>query len=320
MIMAYVHANGAITPLALEEGQPIPAGAIWLDLLSPTADEKKAVDAALNIALPSREEMAEIELSSRVYQEDHAVYLTAAILNRADTDRPEGTPITFVLTGHTLVTMRYAEPQPFRTFSLYLLKHPTAHPSGDAVLVGLLDTIVDRIADVLERVQREVDALSVDVFHHTKDSPDYQTSLRGMGQHQMLMSKARDSLVTLARILSFLSRPGEVKQNKTMSGNLKTLARDVTSLSDHATYISNNIAFLLNATLGFINSEQNAIIKIFSVAAVVLLPPTLIASIYGMNFRIMPELNWEYGYPFALLLMALSGVASYWYFKRKRWL
>src|SRR5690606_7376556 len=161
MITAYVHANGAITPYPLEEGMPIPRGAIWLDLLSPTLEEKKAVDAALNIELPSREEMAEIELSSRVYQEDHTVYLTATVLSRADSDRPEGTPITFVLTDHALVTIRYAEPQPFRTFSLYLLKHPTAHTSGDAVLIGLLDTIVDRIADVLERVQREVDSLSV---------------------------------------------------------------------------------------------------------------------------------------------------------------
>jgi magnesium transporter len=278
------------------------------------------VDAALKIALPTREEMAEIELSSRVYQEENAVYLTASILNRADTDRPESVPVTFVLAGHTLVTVRYAEPQPFRTFGMYILKHPATNATGDAALSGLLDTIIDRIADVLERVQKDVDTLSNEVFHHAAGKPDYQASLRRMGQSQMLISKARDSLVTLARILSFLSRPGEVKHNKTFSGSLKTLARDVVSLSDHATYLSNNIAFLLNATLGLINSDQNAIIKIFSVAAVVFLPPTLIASIYGMNFHFMPELDWPFGYPFALGLMVLSVVFSFFYFKRKGWL
>ncbi|MBW7835638.1 MAG: magnesium/cobalt transporter CorA [Sphingomonadales bacterium] len=321
MITAYLFTAGSIYPNPIDESQPLPAGAVWIDLLNPTPEEVRKVDAALKIVLPSREEMAEIEFSSRIYQEDGAVYLTATVITRADTEQPESTPITFVLAGHVLITMRYAEPQPFRTFATQIVRHPSLNTSGEAALSNLLDTIIDRVADVLERIHKEVDGISNGVFAQNKGQRlDYESILKRIGKSQTLTSKARDSLVSLGRILSFVGRPGETKQEKALARNLATLSRDVMSLSDHATYLSNNISFLLDATLGLISSEQNGIIKIFSVAAVVFLPPTLIASIYGMNFHFMPELDWVWGYPLAIIVMIMSAVLPYWFFKRRRWL
>jgi magnesium transporter len=144
--------------------------------------------------------------------------------------------------------------------------------------------------------------------------------LRRVGRTQALTTQARESLVSIARLLSFIGRPGETKLPKSFERGFKTIARDVMALSDHASFLASNINFMLDATLGMINSEQNGIIKIFSVAAVVFLPPTLIASVYGMNFDIIPELKWSLGYPFAIFLMIVSAVLPYYYFKRRGWL
>jgi magnesium transporter len=153
-----------------------------------------------------------------------------------------------------------------------------------------------------------------------RQKTDFEEVLRTIGLAEGLTSRARESLVSLTRLLSFLSRPSEGKPNKPFSRALKTLSRDVLALSDHSSFLANNITFMLNATLGMVNIEQTDIIKIFSVASVVFLPPTLIASIYGMNYQYMPELNWAFGYPLSIMLMVISGVLPYLYFKRRGWL
>lgn len=181
---------------------------------------------------------------------------------------------------------------------------------------------MDRLADILERVQRDMDKLSLEVFSagNGRRDMDFEDVLRKIGRAQGLTSRARESLVSIGRLVSFLSRPGEGTLDEPSGRSLMTLSSDVVSLSDHASFLAGSINFQLDATLGLINIEQNAIIKIVSVAAVVFLPPTLIASIYGMNFDFMPELKWPMGYPFAGLLMILSAVGPYWYFKRRGWL
>ena len=178
--------------------------------------------------------------------------------------------------------------------------------SGETILIALLEAIVDRLADVLERASREVIDISHDIFHPTekkasKRDRDFQLILQPIGRKEDLVSKIQDSLLTLQRLSGFLAHASRARQERarTCAPRVKTLSRDVLSLSDHATFLSQKITFLLDATLGMINIEQNAIIKIVSVAAVVFLPPTLVASIYGMNFDIMPELKWLLGYPFA---------------------
>jgi magnesium transporter len=269
--------------------------------------------------------MQEIEPSNRLYQEDGGLFMTVNMLAKADSPVPESTAITFVLLRQRLVTIRYEEPTAFRTFAGHVERHRELGISGASLLVGLLEAIVDRTADILERIGGDIDALSRSIFVANGGSAsgaprDFTAALTRMGRHHDLTSKARESLVSLSRLLSFLTLPADVRNDEELREHVRGLVRDVASLTDHATFISGNISFLLNATLGLVNVEQNAIIKIFSVAAVVFLPPTLVASIYGMNFKLIPELGWEYGYAWALLLMVLSAVLPYLYFKRRGWL
>jgi len=268
--------------------------------------------------------MQEIEPSNRLYQEDGGLFMTVNVVAKADSPAPESTAITFVLLRQRLITVRYEEPKALRIFAGYVERHRELGVSGAALLVGLLEAIVDRTADILERIGTDIDALSRSIFiagGGASCAPrDFTDALTRMGRHHDLTSKARESLVSLSRLLSFLTLPGDVRNDKELREHVRGLVRDVASLTDHATFISGNISFLLNATLGLVNVEQNAIIKIFSVAAVVFLPPTLVASIYGMNFKEIPELGWHLGYVWALLLMVLSAVLPYLYFKRRGWL
>jgi magnesium transporter len=205
-------------------------------------------------------------------------------------------------------------------------KVATGCTDGQTILMGLLEAIVDRLADVLERAGRDIDALSQDIFQSaetkaSKRDRNFQRVLQTIGRKEGLASDIRDSLMTLQRLSGFLGNAFvQDKNSKDLRARVKVLTRDVMSLTDHVSFLSQKITFLLDATLGMINIEQNGIIKIFSVAAVVFLPPTLVASIYGMNFDIMPELNWTFGYPVALGLMVVSAVLPFWYFKRRGWL
>lgn len=322
MITAYVRTNGILSSHAVEPSGVIPEDVVWIDLLEPTPEEERFVDEVLGLDVPSEKEMQEIEVSSRLYQERNALYMTATVMTGADTAKPGRSPVTFVLVGHRLLTLRYAEPLPFRVFAAKARRHAANFNTGEEVLAGLLDAIVDRVADILERVQGEIDILSNEIFVREEGAPklDFDEVLRRIGRTQALTTQARESLVSIARLLSFIGRPAETKLPKAFERGFKTISRDVMALSDHASFLANNINFMLDATLGLINSEQNGIIKIFSVAAVVFLPPTVIASIYGMNFQSMPELSWALGYPFALGLMVLSAVLPYYYFKRRGWL
>lgn len=296
---------------------------VWWDLISPTRDEEKQLEADLGLELPTRDEMQEIEISSRLYSEDGGHFMTALIPSHTDADDAVIQPITFILVNHRLVTIRYTEPRAFSTFPQRAEKTDLGLSNGESILLGLLEAIVDRLADILERTGREIDTISRTVFgqngSESRKDANYKATLEDIGRKGDLTSNIRDSLATLERVLAFLG-PKLTQADKELRDQLKALVSDVRSLSDHAGFMAQKITFLLDATLGLINIEQNAIIKIFSVAAVVFLPPTLVASLYGMNFEIMPELKWTYGYPFAIGLMILSAVLPYLYFKRRGWL
>lgn len=321
MITAYIPVNGMMKPSAIALGEPIPDAAVWIDLLQPTEEELVFVDKMLKLDVPTEEDMREIEMSSRLYQEEEALYMTATMICHADTPNPLSVPVTFVLAGHRLLTLRYAEPTPFRLYAMQTQRHSMPCTSGEEVLAGLLDAIVDRVADILERVQGDIETLSREIFdHERKTRRDYNAILGRIGRGHALTAQARESLVSFGRLVGFVARPSEVKLSKSAERGFKNIARDLTALSDHASFLANNINFVLDATLGLISNEQSSIIKIFSVAAVVFLPPTLIASIYGMNFEFMPELSWAYGYPMALALMVLFAALPYLFFKYRGWL
>jgi magnesium transporter len=323
MLAVYVQRGTTLERQVVELRGAVPEDAVWIDLVSPAHSEDKLVERRLGIAVPTREEMQEIEVSSRLYVENGARYMTATLMCQSDTDTPRTTAVTFILAAHRLVTVRYDEPRPFQLVGNKLGRQCSEKMTGEMVLVDLLDAIVDRNADILERIGTEVDTVSRDIFEPTseRNSAHYKAILTSIGRRGDLTSKVRESLVSIGRLLLFLANEAEgMRWNKDTRTLLNSMQRDVQSLSDHATYLSNKITFLLDAIVGVVTIEQNNIIKIFSIAAVALLPPTLVATVYGMNFKHMPELGWTYGYPVALFLMVVSAVLPYLFFKWKKWL
>ncbi len=304
--------------------QRIPNQAIWIDLLEPNMDEERSVEQELGIEIPSREEMREIETSNRLYEEDGSLFMTITVAAKLDTARPESTAITFILNSDRLVTNRYVDTLSFRNFIAYAERHPTACNSPAVIFAGLIEALIERIADTLERIGNDLDSVSGSIFltdqAKSKAKRDLRLLLERIGFNGELNSKARESLVSLARMLVFVQQSSSVQLNEEQRGRFRSIASDAAALSDHASFLGTKVSFLLEATLGLINLEQNNIIKIFSVAAVMFMPPTLIASVYGMNFRHMPELAWPLGYPVALLLMFGSILGIYIYFKRRGWL
>src|SRR6202022_720112 len=319
MLSAFVPSESSLKKVNEADLATLPESAVWIDLVKPTAAEDKAVERLAGIAVPTREDMQEIEISSRLYIENSARYMTATLMCAADTENPRTTAVTFILASHRLVTVRYDAPKPFMLVENKLARSCPPGITGEMVLMELLDAVIDRNADILERAGSDMDTISHDIFEpegaaRTGHAKRYSDILIAIGRKGDLTSKVRESLVSIGRVVTFVAAAVDgVKWSKDMQ-------RDVTSLTDHASYLSNKITFVLDAMLGVVNLEQNNIIKLFSVMAVVLMPPTLIASIYGMNFRSMPELEWTHGYSYALLSMLLAAAGPYLYFKWKKWL
>jgi magnesium transporter len=324
MLTVFVPAASSLKKIDGLDVDALPADAVWIDLKSPVPGEDKAVERLVGIEIPTREDMQEIEASSRLYIEHGARYMTATLMCAADSQAPRTTPVTFILAGHRLVTVRYDEPRPFALTAAKLARSCSPNITGDGVLLELLDAVIDRCADILERAGADVDSVSSQIFEPSVErghARTYSQILLTIGKKGDLTSKVRESLVSIGRLISFvLVETDAGRWSKEQKVQFKTQQRDVISLTDHASYLSNKITFVLDAMLGVVNLEQNNIIKLFSVMAVVLMPPTLIASIYGMNFRRMPELEWPLGYPLALMAMLLAAVLPYMLFKWKRWL
>jgi len=324
MLSVYVPRASSLERITLDPSQPLPEGAIWVDLVTPTVQEDKLVEQLFGTSVPTREEMQEIEVSSRLYVENGARYMTATLMCQSDSATPKTTPVTFILSGHKLATVRYDEPRPFAIVEHKLARACPPKVSGETVLMDLLDAVIDRSADILERVGAEVDQISHSIFEPESqtEQSDYKEVLKALGRKGDLTSKVRESLVSIGRLLLFLATEAEgMRWNKDIRAHLQSMRRDTASLSDHATYVGSKVTFLLEAMLGVVNIEQNAIIKIFSIAAVIFMPPTLVASIYGMNFHTgMIELDWKYGYLWALFLMVLAAILPIVYFKWRKWL
>lgn len=306
--------------VALSAGWSPPPHTVWIDLKDPTRDEELAIESVLGLCLPTREDMAEIEPSSRLYHEDATQFMTATVVVGAAEGRALLAPITFVLHDGVLITIRYCAPRAFEAYLAQAVRLPELRASGAAVLLGLLDALVDRLADILEQMGAKIEAVSAEVFSPQRPPGGFQPILNQLGAAQMTGAKARDSLVSLGRLMSYAAGARAIESDPALVERLHSLQQDVPSLTDHASYLSTNVTFLLDAALGQINIEQNAIIKVFSVFTAALLPPTLIGAIYGMNFRHLPELSWPLGYPFALGLMVVSAVAPLLWFKRRGWL
>ncbi|HAQ86845.1 MULTISPECIES: magnesium transporter CorA family protein [Stutzerimonas] len=321
MIIFHCLENGALVRRVAENLQTLPANVLWADLLSPDSEEERFIETALGLDIPTREELAEIEDSSRFYDEDEAIFMTTTVVMGIADRRPENAQVTFVLTKRCLVTVRYTELSAFRQFEAKSSRQPSTFSSSHQIFLALADAVVDRIADVLESVQVELQTLSKCIFDERKEQrTDLQQIIQQLGQNRSLLSQLGESLFSSTRLLAFYRLHANEPRQGVAKGLLKALERDVRSLGEHQARLLGDIAFLLDATLGLINIEQNAIIKVFSIAAVLFLPPTLVGTVYGMNFDHMPELGWPFGYPMALAMMIVSAIIPYAWFKFRDWL
>ena len=296
-------------------------GGVWIDLFDPTEAERAAAAAVLGFAPPSKAEQQEIELSSRLYVQNGATVMTAMLPAHTEADQAEMGPVTFILSKDVLVTLRHHDPRPFSTYPTRADRSALACASPVSVFLGLVEDVIGRLADLTEYAGRKIEQLTRQVFFPPEGAkPNLRTRLYKIGWRDALVTHIRDACVTIERMLSFLApileRRGEAKD---VLDFLNMQLRDAHTISEQAGFLMQKTAFLLDAMMGFINIEQSAITKMFSIVAVVFLPPTLVASIYGMNFEFMPELAEPFGYPMAIGAMVISAVLPLIYFKRRGW-
>ncbi len=303
-----------------------PAGdlddAVWIDLLAPTPDEIEQVRKATGLRVPTEAQISEIESTSRLTFQTGAYYLSTPLV-AADADGNQFLmPVGFVYASRVLVTVHFG---PLHALEAAHEEAASGAPkTAQEAVLHIFELIVDRAADNLERASAECDALSRAAFRtepgRAKMSAKLGSALRRIGRAADAISRLRDELLGLGRIAAYVAESKMDKAPPLDPDRLKALRADIASLTDYESHLAGKVQFLLDATLGFINIEQNEIVKTLTIASVVGIPPVLIAGIYGMNFRAMPELSWRFGYPMALILIVLSGLAPLWWFKRRGWM
>lgn len=300
--------------------------AVWIDLLDPTPEERAEVERATKRRLPTKAAIEEIESSSRVFVEDGAFYLSTPVLEGVDPSKARLTTVGFVLSPERLVTLRFARVQAFDEVAASYSS--VAQPSASDAFLRLLETIIDHAADALEHASAELEAISHSAFHRDpprgykfgKASEALREALRALGRTGDGISHIRDTLLGIGRIAAFVHEAGSPAQVVDAPARLNAIRADISSLNDYQTHLSNKVQFLLDATLGFISIQQNDIVKTLTIVSVVGVPPVLIAGIYGMNFKSFPELSWHFGYPFALLMIVVSGLLPLVWFKLRGWM
>jgi magnesium transporter len=304
------------------------AAAAWIDMLDPTDAERAAVEVATGLHLRSRADLSEIENSSRLYTEGETIYLSLPLA----AGRPKGesttSPLGFVLTPDRLITIRFAT---LPAFDAYM----DGHSRGNAACLGsghvfieLVERVADGMADTLELIRDELDAVSHRIFQPdpatndgpSRDSRVLRDALQSVGRCGDLVSRVRDTLLGIGRIVQYVGPNAQQWITPALRQRLKTLRADVASLNDYDGHLSSKVQLLLDAILGLITIAQSNIIKVMTVVGVIGVPPTLIASVYGMNFEAMPELKLVYGYPIAMVMIVASALLPLMWFKRRGWL
>ncbi len=327
IIVLYKDSHSGVGRREVSVTDALPNDSIWIDLIDPEPSEEKYIERALNIEAPTEEEMDKFEVISPFYLENGVNYMTITVVDKASEDYPDSTAITFILTEKSLITTRYDKFKSVDYLNSWLLRNKKRNYSPEYILTILVEFIVNSCADILEETGNEIDSLLKLVFEKQIDkkkhaSNFYNDIIRQIGNIGNILSKSIESLVSINRMMIYFSQIDDAKymSKKESRLRIKHISREINSLTEYANSLSQRNSFLLDATLGMISVEQNMIIKVFTVAAAVFMPPTLIASIYGMNFQHMPELSWSLGYPLSIVGIIVSGIIPYIFFKKKGWL
>lgn len=290
---------------------------IWIDLLAPNKAQRTLIGQHYGLDLPDPEELTDLEASARFYVEQNEIHIHSDfLLDREGKSR--SVPVAFVLRGDILFSVRAEELPVFRLQRLRARTQPGLVTDAKDLLLDLYGAEAEYSADALESIYNELEAVSKNVLSQNVSDEDAERILAEIAEEEDLNGRIRRNMLDTQRAVSFLIRRKLL--SATQLEDAQQILRDIESLNSHTAFLFDKINFLMDATVGFININQNKVIKIFSVASVAMLPPTLIASIYGMNFQHIPELEWMLGYPFALALMAISILLPYVYFRRKGWL
>ncbi len=323
MLIAYELVNGDPVPTKVDLADGIPAEVVWIDLMGSTREEIAAAERLLAADIPEPEEAREIEYSSRFYVDNKALVMTPSVLTGVHRNQPILSPVSFILSNKRIATVRYEESKAFGQFMNRAVKPD--YPCSDAlsVLFGIWEAIIDRTADVIEKASGAIDSINGRIFdRQTRGRRGaLEELMTELGYQADLTAKARESLSSMERMMQFMgaAKPEVVVADK-KNGRIKLMSRDIKSLSDQLDFLANKLTFLLEATVGLISIQQNEVIRVLTVAAMIFFPPTLVGTIYGMNFDHMPELHWAIGYPLALGAMVVSGLLPYLYFKKRGWL
>ena len=319
MITAYQIQDNRIIINQLGLNDSLPGDTVWLDVVEPSDEERDWLDRYYVEEVPDSEDLNEIEATSRFYQDKDGLHITSFFPHRSGKE-VRNTSVSFNLRPHLLVTLRDEEVGLFRLVRNYLKREQFDLDSPMVVLTALFTAKVDSLADLLEEVYESLDAVSETTLREDTNDQTRDQALKDIALQEDLNGKIRLSLLDSQRSLRYLVRNRRIRLADVHQQEIMEMLRDIDSLLPHTAFLFDKINFLQEAVMGFINLEQNKIIKIFSVMATVFMPPTLIASSYGMNFINMPELGWEYGYPLALGVMVFSGLSTYCIFKLKGWL
>ncbi len=287
---------------------------LWIDLLNPTLKEQKAVEAFLEINLQTRQQLEEIETSSKYSETENAIFSNSNFFVPND-DSFVVEPVSFIICEGVLVSVRNSEFRTFNEAAKKLQMNYRAYPTGYHLLISIMEVRIDFDADLVEALSRQIAALSKDISLNESVEKNIIRRINHLQENTMLI---RENIFDRQRVLSGILRSERFPND--IYPKLTLMIKDVNSLINHADFASERLDFLQDTALGLINLEQSKATKIFTVASLFFMPPTMIASIYGMNFLHMPETHFRYGYPMALVLMVVVSAGTYWYFKIKKWI
>ncbi|WP_420411789.1 CorA family divalent cation transporter [Roseibium sp.] len=322
MIIAYCPSVDGLERIELTDGAPLPATSIWIDLLSPTPEERAEAEKLMGAVIPTQEDITSIETSERLYLEPGAVVMTAQMPGAVQTLDPVESSVTFVLNAKRLITVRYGEPGSLTFLARKVQSDTSIAHLGPAIMFAFLDIIVDRCADEMETASASYDGLAMKVFGdglNTRKTSSYKIAIKQLGRIGLKVAKMHDVCASLSRLLLYMATHAtRLNLSEKQIEDCKMFGRDIHSIKEHGDALDNKLTFLLDATVGLVSLEQNQISKIFTVLGLIFLPPTLIASVYGMNFVNMPELHWEQGFLFSIGLMLTSVAVTFFAFRWMR--
>lgn len=330
MIRAFAIQDGALRPIPVESGVPAPAAALWIDLVHPSRAEEQAVEALAGVDIPTRAEAGGLQISDRLVAGDGTTLCLSALVPTGPDATPSFVPVTFIQAGKRLITVRYGAAESLDPMIARYSSGQVQLADAADLFAILLETVVDRIADQLEKIGETLDRIGHGIFRHpaalarragrpmpvTRRTHRLEATLEAIGQAHTLSARLRQSLQTLIRLVAFAHEHADDGLRR----RLRAIEADLHSVAEHNTFLAAEMEFMLDATVGLIDIQQNKVIYILSIVSVALTPPVLVASTYGMNFHRMPELDWSYGYAFALALMLVSAIGPFLLFKLKGWL